>query len=121
MRTIERYDGRVIDDDGSVNSAMFKEFAKTLKSDINHFDGYQLRKYSVGHYEVSGFVERLKDRTLFYFSFGVPRGGEPLNAEESNAFYGLLLRKAKTTNDFHGETNHFTSLRNFHEAMDQLN
>lgn len=118
--TIKRYNGRILEDDVCYNSRMFLDLAKRIKQEVIRFKTHtSLIGYRVGHYEVSGYLNR-GDKYI-YFNYNAPRGGfEPLNMRDSSAFGGILYREAKDPRDTRGGINHFTNFFNFEEAIDEM-
>lgn len=114
-----KYNGRIIDDDCSVNSAMFKDFAMLFKREVSKMPEARLAKFNVGHYELSGFLEH--DGRYIYFSYSVPRGEfEPVDMSARDPLRGVLYRKANGPSDYRGERNHFTSIFDFEEDVNDL-
>lgn len=114
------YQGKEIEDWGCTVSLEFTEFCKNLKKvlskELKKIDEtMQIVKFSIGHYDCSGFIE--KNGNYIYFSYNYNRGF-PLNLYATGASTGMLIRKAKTTDDYHGGANHFTSL---YESAQNIN
>jgi len=94
--------------------ADFKQFAKDLRKEIKRQlrqTGCQMAKYNVGHFEVSGFVE--KDGKFVYFCVGDVRYKPNWHAD-------VLIRTAESTTDFRGGMNNRTSLESFGENVRKL-
>lgn len=55
----KEFDGRAIEDWGSTISEDFKSFARKFKNALKReFPDFQIKRYSVGYYSVSGFLEK---------------------------------------------------------------
>lgn len=110
LKFYKTYNGRGIEDDIGYKSADFKKFASAAKrtfSSVASEMGFELSKFSVGHYDISGFFSN-GDRHV-YFSYNVPRGEIPMNLEDAGV-RGFLYRTAKNLTDYSGGTNNFCSL-----------
>lgn len=117
-RLINKYNGKSIEDDFSVKSREFKQFAKDFKKELRQLDDLKLESFSVGHYDVSGFLSQ--NNEYVYFSYSVPRGNEPMDMSRSDAWAGILYRTAKDTKDYHGGINNFTNFFNFEKDVKNL-
>ena len=94
--------------------ADFKQFARDLRKELKRQLGKidcQIVKYSVNHFEVSGFVE--KDGKFVYFRVGDVR-------YKFNWHADVLIRTAESTTDFRGGRNQRTSLESFGESIRKL-
>ena len=118
--TIKRYNGKVLEDDVYYNSKMFLDLAKRIKREVIRFKTHtSLIGYRVGHYEVSGYLNR-GDKYI-YFSYSAPQGEfEPINMRDDSVFNGILYRKVKDPRDSRGGINHFTNFFNFEEDINSL-
>ena len=117
-RLIDKYDGTIIQDDGPCKSIEFKQFAKDLKKELKQIDEFRLVDVTVGHYYVSGFLE--KEGKYVYFSFDVPRGNQVMDMSKTDAFNGVLIRTAKNPKDYKGGHNNFTNFYRFVEDVNNL-
>ena len=86
--------------------AQFKSFARKAKNRLEKdcsANGLELRSYSKGYYEVSGFIFNPTTSKYAYFAMGDMRfdhlGKKPLDA--------CLIRTASNEKDFTGGNNHF--------------
>ncbi len=92
----------------------FKQFARDLRKELKRQLGKidcQIVKYSVNHFEVSGFVE--KDGKFVYFRVGDVR-------YKPDWYADVLIRTAESTTDFRGGMNNRTSLESFGENVRRL-
>ena len=99
--------GGRIGEDFRVFARLFKKFIKS-----NLSEDTTLVSYSVGHYYVSGFIE--KKGRLVYFSISDVR-----------YFHGewckdILVRTAKYIKDYSGGINYHTDIECFHAAVDKM-
>lgn len=92
----------------------FKQFTRELRKELNRqlkqID-CRITKYSVGHFEVSGFAE--KDGKFVYFNVGDVR-------YKPNWYADVLIRTAESTTDFRGGMNNRTSLESFGGSVGKL-
>lgn len=112
-RFIKKWNGRAIEDDLSITSKEFHSFANALKNALKRElegEGIELVKYYKGHYDISGMFE--KGGKYIYFSYNVPRYGQPLDMFSGSIFGGALYRtspSADSCSSGHGH-NQFTTL-----------
>lgn len=115
----KEFNKKGIQDDGGVKSKEFISFARKFKNALKRtFPDFEIRNYSIGHYEISGFLE--KDQNFIYFSYDVPRRCHPMDMDRADCCAGVLIRWAKNAEDYHGEQNHFCSILQMREAVDAL-
>ena len=117
---VRKYNGKILDDGGSSKSQEFIQFAKDMKSTIREIckeRGVELVKWSVGHYDVSGFIK--KNEKFVYFSYSEPRHfAIDLNA--SSCMNGILIRTAEHEKDYRGGFNHFCNIYQMGGMVDRL-
>ena len=117
---IEKYQGKILQDDGSVVSAEFKkffsDFRRAYKAEFKKY-GITLTVLNKGHYDLSGFVTR--DGKCVYFSYNYRRG-LPLDMFADGVMTGALYRTAANLNDFRGGHNNFCRLAELASKCDQL-
>ena len=92
----------------------FEEFAKDFKRSIigRLPTNAKLVKWHTGHYRLSGFVQ--SGEKFVYFSI-------PDVRYSPNGWYNsILVRVAKSEDDYTGGTNHFISLKDFYAKVKQL-
>lgn len=117
---IQEYQGRILQDGGPYISDEFKKFAKDFRSVVKEeaqLAGAVLQKFSVGHYDVSGFLA--KEGKYVYFSYNLPRH-LPIDLSRDDAMQGILIRRAKDAKDFRGYRNHFANICYFADAVKEL-
>lgn len=116
----KKYQGKVLEDWGSVKSPDFVRFAKDMRSAIKdgcESCGMTLADFHVGHYDVSGFVEQ--DGRFVYFSYSLARA-LPIDLERRDAMRGFLYRTAEAVKDYRGGMNHFTDWANLVDDIASL-
>ena len=107
----KKYKGKTLEDSGSYVSKDFQSFARSFRALMKEnaaTHGWQIEKYSVGHYYLSGFLS--KGEKHLYFSYS-PARLAPLNLESPSALNGVLLRIARDSKDYTGGRNHFCSVK----------
>lgn len=116
-----KYQGVKIQDDGSVKSAEFIQFAKemraALKQEAMKRYGIKLASWHVGHYDVFGFFE--KDEKFIYFSYAEPRHMS-IDLTRRDPMQGFLYRTAQSTSDYHGGGNNYTDWIHLVEDVNTL-
>lgn len=116
----KQYEGKVLEDNGSVLSKDFKKFAKSFQSmlkDEAATDGWEINTYNVGHYYVSGYLH--KDGRYLYFSYA-PARLMPLNLVSARALHSVLIRSARDTKDYVGGRNHFCAVKDIASLIHRL-
>ena len=121
---IRKWNGRQLEDDGSVVSKEFHSFQVAFFNamrKIAHGIGGELLKPSYGHYDMSGFIKR-GDKYV-YFSYSnvgnrtcVSLKGTNLNGPRRP----LYFRTAANDRDYRGGYNNFTSFEECEELIDKL-
>lgn len=117
---VKKYQGKVLEDHGSVLSPEFIRFAADVKSTIRAIckeNGADLVKWSTGHYDVSGFV--LKNGKYVYFSYSEPRH-LPIDLNRHDAWDGILIRTAAHEKDYTGGQNNFCNIHSFGTVLNRL-
>jgi len=99
---------------GSTTGEDFKVFARKFKKFIkDHLpQKSELVSFLVGHYFISGFIQ--KDSKFVYFSISDVRHFP--GQWENN----VLIRTAKSEKDYTGGSNNYTGLLNFTSAVEKL-
>ena len=99
---------------GPTTEMDFRVFARLLRKHIQKVlpDGVQLEKFNAGHYYISGFLG--KGGRYAYFSTSDVRH------IPGQWHRNILIRTAKTTSDYTGESNGYTSLANFSQNVERL-
>ena len=114
---VRKYQGRVLEDAGSVLSEEFKQFARDFKLMAYEAAGNieaKLYSFNRGHYDVSGFVER--NGKYAYFTFSCPRYLR-IDLTRSDCMSGFLVRTAKGPKDYTGGPNNFTNADGFQTLL----
>lgn len=116
MKTfIKKWHKVCIKDDGAYTSEEYKSFAKDAKKALlkalrQICPEFDIKKYRIGHYDLSGFVS-YKGKYV-YFSHDIPRGCTPVDLKAVGCCDGWLYRTANDENDFTGGNNHFCETAN---------
>lgn len=120
-KLFKEYHRKGIYDAGAYKSDEFVSFSRKFKNALKRtFPECEILKYHTGHYDVAGFLK--KDNNYIYFSFGVPRGGIPMDLISSSAMHGVLYRLARDDSDWGGahSRNHFCNILEMQEAVNAL-
>lgn len=118
---VRMYHGRGIEDWGSGKSDEFKAFAKDFRTMMRHIAkslGADLVGFTVGHYDVSGFLET--GGRYCYFSYSVPRGEYPIDCTAKDALQGILVREAKDARDYRGGQNRFCNFDGLQKLIEEI-
>lgn len=97
--------------------ADFKQFARDLRKELNRQlkqTDCRIVKYNVGHYYISGFIE--KDGKFIYFNIGDVRFNLSGLGWEEN----ILVRTARNIKDYTGGMNNRTTLHSFGKNVEKL-
>ena len=101
-RFIKEYHGKKLIDWGAQNSSDFLSFARKfknyLKRSVSPY-GIDVAEFYVGHYYISGFVE--KEGKFVYFNYDFPRG-QKIDTDVRGCHGGVLIRTAKDVKDYRG-------------------
>lgn len=118
-RFAKEYNGRAIEDAGAYKSDDFKSLARKFRNALKReFPDFEIPKYLVGHYGVSGFLK--KDGVHIYFAWDVPRHGTSINTSDKGAMNGVLIRAAKHDSDYTGGENNFCSVEDMGKSVRAL-
>ncbi len=118
---IKQWDGRRLEDWGSVVSKEFNQFQNAFKREVERLaqeGGAKLVSYSKGHYDMSGFIE--KDGIYVYFSYGALDRTKVQLTSASDFISPLLMRTAKHEKDFSGGSNNHILFTQFLPTMQRL-
>lgn len=116
---INKWHGRMLQDDGCYVSAEFNKFQDAFKKAMKKLCekiGATLVSYSKGHYDMSGFIERNGHYVYFAYSniFGCR---SQVNLKGKNAMY---CRTAANKKDYSGGENNETSFEDCENVIDDL-
>lgn len=117
---VRKYNGKVLEDAGAYKSAEFVQFARDMKSTIREICkevGAELVKFSVGHYDVSGFA--VKDGKYVYFRYSEPRHLS-IDLSRADPMNGILIRTAEHEKDYRGGMNNFCNIYTFGGILGHL-
>lgn len=122
MKTFIKWNGRRVEDCGAFMSDEAKSYVRAFKNFLRrNFPDAELVGFKPNHYDTSGFL--VIDGVCVYVSMDVPRWGAKIDFSDGDCRVNgseVLYRTANDTNDFHGDTNHFSSMFNLVEAINQL-
>lgn len=119
---LKEYHGKTIRDDGAYMSEEAKSFFRKMKGYVKRISpDFTIEKWSVGHYAVSFFLVKHDSNDTIYVSYDLPRGNIPVDIHKTGPMFGVLYRRAKDTNDYKGGLNHFCSLANFADTLNNTN
>lgn len=110
-RLIKKYQGKAVEDAGCYMSKEAKSFVSAVRNALKREftdTSVEVPSCRAGHYDLSGFLRN--DNQYVYFSYSIPRYGRHIDLFASDFMNGVLYRTAKNVNDFHGGTNHYTSM-----------
>lgn len=109
-RLIKKYQGKAVEDAGCYMSKEAKSFVSMFRNALKREfidTSVEVVSCKAGHYFLYGFLQN-GDKYV-YFSYDIPRYGKPIDSF-ADGLDGVLYRTAESTNDFHGGTNHYTSM-----------
>ena len=113
MEFYEKYQGKLLNDYGSICSAEFISFARAFFKEIKkRAEGFEIVKKHIGHYDLFMFLEKNGKYVYLKYS-GINRCHVDLN-------HGVMIRKAKDSQDYSGETNHFPNWENLFKEIESL-
>lgn len=105
-----KYHGVPLEDNGAYMSNEANQFARHIKAyltSVAYNYEFNLVKFNVGHYYVSGFFS--KNGKYVYFSREIERYGKCVDLEKN---YDILIRTAKNSDDYRGGSNDYTGFKN---------
>lgn len=94
----------------------FKDFASDFKEAIINETNkdFNLVAFNTGHFYLSGFLQHKRSKRFIYFSTEDVRGA-------INLWYNkIMIRTAKSAEDYVGGYNNFVSLKNLNKKAKQL-
>lgn len=120
-----KYMFKKIQDDGayvSKEAGIFcRDFKAMLKRTLKD-KGINVSSFSMGHYDLSGFCE--KGGRYVYFSYNIRDAQESglscLNFTDDTVMKGVLVRTAKHLKDYTGGRNHFCSVIELPETIEEV-
>ena len=117
---VKKYNGVTLEDAGAYVSEDFRQFAKSFRALMKEYaaeQGWLIEKYSVGHYDISGFLT--KDENCIYFSYS-PGRYRPIDLTLSTALRGVMMRTARDTQDHVGGVNNYCSVADIPNTIKRL-
>ena len=115
-----KYQGKVLEDDGAYKSKDFIKFASYMKRQFKasaQERGFELDAFSIGHYYVSGFFK--KGDKFVYFSYDEPRH-QQIDFNKNDPTNGFLYRTAEHNKDYTGGRNNFVPLSKLMDAVESM-
>ena len=117
MKTFKKWNNKYIEDCGCVQSDDAVSFYKAFRNFLKRsFPDAEIIGFKPNHYAASGFIKR--DDKFIYVSHSINRSKCRVDFSDSGCMSGVLYRTAKDEHDFHGGTNHFTSM---YKLVDDIN
>jgi len=121
-RFLKEYHGKTIRDDGTYMSEEAKSFFRKMKAFVKRaLPDFTIEKWSVNHYDVWFFLVKHDSCGPIYVSYNLPRGKFPIDIDRSDPMFGVMYRRANNTHDYKGGLNHFCSLANFADTLNNTN
>ena len=117
---IKKWDNKSLQDDGCCVSKEYSTFQNAFNREIKKIAedaGATLVKFSKGHYDISGFIERNGKYVYFYYSSSLCGDRATPKLKEENA---MFCRTAKNTMDYYGGSNNFTSFEDCKNVINRL-
>ena len=118
MKTFRKWNNKRIEDWGCVMSDDAKSFYRAFKNYLKRtFPNAEFVGFKPNHYDTSGFI--IQDGKCIYISHSLNRGGN-IRFNDSSCMTGVLYRTAKNTTDYHGGSNHFSSIDNLEHSLKSM-
>lgn len=118
---IKTWDGRRLEDWGSVVSKEFKSFQQAMKREVKRLaeeEGVSLAYWSNGHYDMTGVLER--DGLFVYFSYSNLDRTHVVLTPKGGWHNCVLMRTMKHAKDWTGGSNNNIEFSQFTETMKRL-
>lgn len=118
---IKTWDGRRLEDWGSVVSKEFKSFQQAMKREVKRLaeeEGVSLAYWSNGHYDMTGVLER--DGLFVYFSYSNLDRTNVVLTPKGGWHNCVLMRTMKHAKDWTGGSNNNIEFSQFTETMKRL-
>ena len=124
---IKKWNGRTLQDDGSVVSKEYKSFQTAFINAMKKIAtsmGAEVVNVSKGHYDVSGFIKRGDKCVYFSYDNGLSLQGRTYIALRGGMDCGchgaMLVRKADNEHDYCGHTNNFPAFERCELLIERL-
>lgn len=118
---IKTWDGRRLEDWGSVVSKEFKSFQQAMKREVKRLaeeEGVSLAYWSNGHFDMTGVLER--DGLFVYFSYSNLDRTHVVLTPKGGWHNCVLMRTMKHAKDWTGGSNNNIEFSQFTETMKRL-
>jgi hypothetical protein len=123
MKNFRKWDNRPMEDWGAYMSEEAKSFFRSFKSFLKrNLPDCQLEGFKANHYDTSGFVT-FPNGNIIYVSYSLDRfcnGYAYAHFGASDPMNGVLYRTAKSTKDYTGGMNHFTSMYRLVDSLKEM-
>ena len=124
---IKKWNGRTLQDDGSVVSKEYRSFQTAFINAMKKIAaslGGEVVNTSKGHYDVSGFIKRGDKFVYFIYDNGLSIHGRTYIALKGGMDCGchgaMLVRKADNEHDYRGHTNNFPAFERCEVLIERL-
>lgn len=117
---VRKWNNKYLADDGCYVSKEFNSFQNAFKREMAKIAeniGATLIKFSKGHYDVSGFIERNGKYVYFNYDSSLCGNRSVPNLTNSRAMY---CRTAEHDKDYRGGYNNFTSFEDCERVINRL-
>lgn len=117
---IKKWNGKHLQDDGICVSKEYNTFQNAFKREMTQIAqniGATLVKFSKGHYDVWGFIERNGKYVYFNYDTSLCGGRATPKLKDGMA---MLCRTAENVKDYRGGDNNFTSFEDCESVIDRL-
>ena len=119
MNTFRKWNGKRIEDWGSVMSTDAKSFYRAFKNYLKReFPDAELIGFKPNHYDFSGFIHQ--GDNYIYISHALDRYKERVDFNDSGVSTGVLYRTADGPKDYRGGTNNFCSINKLADCVRSL-
>ena len=109
---LKTWHGHTFVDEGPVCSEDFKKYARQFKAYLKKTlpDGYEIVSHRCNHYDLSGFVKDSSSGKYVYYAYSWNRFS-PVDVYDAHSYKdAVLIRTAKSSMDYSGGFNHFSSI-----------
>lgn len=122
---IKKWDNKYLQDDGCYVSKEYNTFQNAFKREMKKIAeniGATLVKFSKGHYDVCGFIERNGKYVYFDYDSALTRNGRstPALKYQDHEFPTMLCRTAENEKDYRGGTNNNIWFEDCESVIDRL-
>ena len=123
MKKFRKWDNKPLQDAGSFMSEEAKSFFRSFKQFLKrNLPDCTIDDFKPNHYDTSGFIT-FPNGNIIYVSYSLDRnwdGNAYARFSDTSAFNGVLYRTAKSTKDYTGGMNHFTSMYRLIDSLKEM-